>query len=57
MPRNVPHGEREFPNSLKYLCNHPDISQKTKEKIAYHDEKEYFQLDRPVSALAGRKAN
>jgi hypothetical protein len=28
----------------------------TKEKIAYHNGKEYFQLDRPVSAPAGRKA-
>src|SRR5262245_24747486 len=48
---------REFPKSLTYLWNHPDLSQKTKEKIAYHNGKEYFQLDRPVSASAGRKAN
>ena len=47
------HGE--FPKNLKYLWNHPDLSQKTKEKIAYHNGKEYFQLDRPVSAPAGRK--
>jgi hypothetical protein len=36
---------------------HPDLSQKTKEKIAYHNGKEYFQLDRPTSAHAGRKVN
>ena len=46
----------EFPN-LSYLWNHPDLSQKTKEKIAYHNGKEYFQLNRPASAQAGRKAN
>jgi hypothetical protein len=49
------HGE--FPKNLKYLWNHPGLSQKTKEKIAYHNGKEYFQLDRPTSARAGRKAN
>jgi hypothetical protein len=47
----------EFPKNLKHLWNHPDLSQKTKEKIAYHNGKAYFQLDRPVSAHAGRKAN
>jgi hypothetical protein len=40
----------EFPKNLKYLWNHPELSQKTKEKIAYHNGKEYFQLDRPASA-------
>jgi hypothetical protein len=54
---DVPHWDGEFPKNLKYLWNHPDLSQKTKEKIAYHNGKEYFQLDRPVSAPAGRKAN
>jgi len=49
------HGE--FPKNLKYLWNHPDLSQKTKEKIAYHNGKEYFQLGRPVSAPGGRKAS
>ena len=32
----------EFPKTRKYLWNHPDLSQKTKEKIAYHNGKEYF---------------
>jgi hypothetical protein len=50
-------GDGELPKNVKYLCNHPDLSHKTKEKIAYHNGKEYFQLDRPVSAPAGRKAN
>jgi hypothetical protein len=30
-----PTGDGEFPKNLKYLWNHPDLSQKTKEKIAY----------------------
>ena len=48
------HGE--FPKNLKYLWNHPDLSQKTKEKIAYHNGKEYFQLNRKNSApLRGRR--
>ena len=47
----------EFPKNLKYLWNHPDLYQKTKERIPDHNGKEYFQLDRPVSAPAGRKAN
>jgi uncharacterized protein len=54
---DIPHWDGEFPKNLKYLWNHPDLSQKTKEKIAYHNGKEYFQLGRPVSAPAGRKAN
>ncbi len=54
---DIPHWDGEFPKNLKYLWNHPDLSRKTKEKIAYHNGKEYFQLDRPVSAPAGRKAN
>jgi predicted TIM-barrel fold metal-dependent hydrolase len=54
---DVPHWDREFSKNLKYLWSHPDLSQKTKEKIAYHNGKEYFQLDRPVSAPAVRKAN
>jgi hypothetical protein len=55
MPRTS-HWDRTFSKSLKYLWNHPDLSQKTKEKIAYHNGKEYFQLDRPVSAQPCRKA-
>ena len=47
---DVPHWEREFSKNLKYLWNHPDLSQKTKEKIAYHNGKEYLQLDRPAGA-------
>ena len=47
----------EFLKNLKYLWNHPDLSQKTKEQIAYHNGKEYFQLNRLASAPAGRKAN
>jgi hypothetical protein len=42
---------------LKYVWNHPDLSQTTKEKIAYHNGKEYFRLDRAGSAHAARKAN
>jgi hypothetical protein len=59
LPRaqDVPHWEREFSKNLKYLWNHPDLSQKTKEKIAYHNGKEYFQLSRPGPAQAARKAN
>jgi hypothetical protein len=51
---DVPHLDREFPKNLKYLWNHPDLSQK--EKIAYHNGKQYFQLDRPASALDGKRA-
>jgi hypothetical protein len=31
---DIPHWHREFPKNLKYLWNHADLSQKTKEKIA-----------------------
>ena len=54
---DVPHWDGEFPKNLKYLWNHPDLSQKTKEKIAYHNGKEFFRLDRKGSAPAARKAN
>jgi predicted TIM-barrel fold metal-dependent hydrolase len=54
---DVPHWDGEFPKNLEYLWNHPDLSQKTKENIAYRNGKEYFQLNRPVSAHVGRKAN
>ena len=47
----------EFPKNLKYLWNHPDLSRTTKEKIAYHNGKEYFRLGRAGSAPAARKAN
>src|SRR5262249_11766947 len=53
---DVPHRDGEFPKNLKYLWNHPDLSQKTKEKIAYHNGKEYFQLDRQCRRpLAGKR--
>src|SRR5437773_11502564 len=42
---------------LKYLWNHPDLSRTTKEKIAYHNGKEFFRLNRAGSAHAPRKAN
>jgi uncharacterized protein len=54
---DVPHWDGEFPKNLKYLWNHPDLSRTTKEKIAYHNGKKYFQLDRKSSAPAARKAN
>ena len=54
---DIPHWDGEFPKNLKYLWNHPDLSQKIKEKIAYHNAREYFQLNRPVSAQPARKAN
>ena len=46
---DVSHWDREFSNSLKYLWNHPDLPQKTKEKIAYHNGKAVFPtpLSRP----------
>jgi len=47
----------EFPKNLKYLWNHPDLSQKTKEKIADHNAKRYFELDCSASVRAARKAN
>ena len=54
---DVPHWDGEFPKNLKYLWNHPDLSRTTKEKIAYHNGKEYFGLNRAGSAPAARKAN
>jgi hypothetical protein len=54
---DIPRWDGDFPRNHKYLWNHPDLSRKTKEKIAYHNAKEYFQLDRPGSEPAGRKAN
>jgi uncharacterized protein len=54
---DVPHWDGEFPKNLKYLWNHPDLSRSTKEKIAYHNGKEYFRLDRRTSAQAARKAH
>ena len=43
--------------ALKYLWNHPDLSRKTKEKIAYHNGKEYFRLNGAGATQAARKAN
>ena len=54
---DVPHWDGEFPKNIKYLWNHPDLSRTTKEKIAYHNGKKYFQLDRKSSAPVARKAN
>jgi predicted TIM-barrel fold metal-dependent hydrolase len=54
---DVPHQDGEFSKNLKYLWNHPSLSQKTKEKIAYHNGKEFFRLDRAGSAQPTRKAN
>jgi hypothetical protein len=45
----------EFPKNLKYLGNHPDLWQKTKEKIAYHNVRELLRLNRPASAQGGQK--
>src|SRR6266705_1629199 len=39
---------------LKYLWNHPDLSRTIKEKIAYHNGKEFFRLNRAGSAHAAR---
>ena len=53
---DIPHSYGEFPKNLKYLWNHPEVSQKTKEKSAYHNGKEYFELDCPASAwVAGKR--
>jgi predicted TIM-barrel fold metal-dependent hydrolase len=54
---DIPHWDGEFPKNLEYLWNHPDLSRETKEKIAYHNGKAYFQLKGPASAQAVRKAN
>jgi hypothetical protein len=53
---DIPHWDGEFPKNLEYLWNHPDLSRETKEKIAYHNGRTYFQLKRPASAQAARKA-
>ncbi len=53
---DIPHWDGEFPKNLEYLWNHPDLSRETKEKIAYHNGRTYFQLKRPASAHAARKA-
>ena len=53
---DVPHWDGEFPKNLQYLWKHPSLSQKTKEKIAYHNSMEYFRLDRAGTAPAARKA-
>jgi hypothetical protein len=37
---------------LKYLWNYPDLSRTTKEKIAYHNGKEYFRLNGTGAAQA-----
>jgi hypothetical protein len=39
------------------VWNHPDLSQTTKEKIVYHNGKEFFRLNRAGSAQPARKAN
>lgn len=54
---DVPHRGGEFPKNLKYLWNHPDLSRTTMEKVAYHNSKEYFRLNRAGAAHAARKAN
>ena len=53
---DIPHWDGEFPKNLEYLWNHPDLSRETKEKIAYHNGRTYFQLKGPASAEAVRKA-
>jgi hypothetical protein len=56
-PRTFRTGTGSFPKNLEYLWKHPDLSQKTKKKIAYHNGREYFQFKRPAAAQAVRKAN
>ena len=53
---DVPHWDGEFPKNLKYLWNHPNLSQKTKEKIAYHNEKTYLELALARAIIIKEKA-
>jgi hypothetical protein len=39
---DIPHWHREFPKNLKYLWNHPDLSEKTDVKVACDNGKKYF---------------
>jgi predicted TIM-barrel fold metal-dependent hydrolase len=41
---DIPHWDNEFPENLKHLRNHPDLSDKVKEKILYKNAKDLFDL-------------
>jgi hypothetical protein len=47
---DIPHWDGEFPKNLKYLWNHPDLSQKTKEKILT-----FAQLSKPAKGTSWEK--
>jgi hypothetical protein len=49
---DIPHWDGEFPKNLEYLWKHPDLSRATKEKIAYHNGKDYFKLNGAGAARA-----